>query len=177
MYRRRSLCRIGSRFIDCQHTGSCRVRRRKATGGRSNPQSWDPGHGTARCASHFHRRCERDTISGDVEFPAHRQCRDASHHRTDLPGSWLRATIDLLAGRTVGSLTMSTDSINDEILEIKRALAAKFDNDLARIVADAQSRERNTIALPPRRRKPEQPDAPEAATTPSQAGRSPARPC
>jgi len=50
---------------------------------------------------------------------------------------------------------MSTDAINDEILRIKRALAAKFDNDLARIMADARLRERNAIALPPRRWKPE----------------------
>jgi hypothetical protein len=47
-------------------------------------------------------------------------------------------------------MTMGTDSINDEILRIKHELAAKFDNDLSRIVADAQSRERNTISLPPR---------------------------
>jgi hypothetical protein len=56
---------------------------------------------------------------------------------------------------------MTSDSINDEILEIKRALAATFDNDLARIVADAQSRERNTITLPPRRWKSEPTDAEE----------------
>ena len=54
---------------------------------------------------------------------------------------------------------MSTDSINDEILEIKRALAAEFDNDLARIVEDAKSREHNTITLPPRRWKSELTDA------------------
>jgi hypothetical protein len=60
---------------------------------------------------------------------------------------------------------MSTDSINDEILEIKRALAAKFENDLARIVADARSRERNTITLPPRRWKSEPSDAPKPPTS------------
>jgi len=54
---------------------------------------------------------------------------------------------------------MSADSINDEILRIKRELAARFDNDLARIVADAKSRECNAISLPPRRWKSEQSDA------------------
>jgi len=33
---------------------------------------------------------------------------------------------------------MTNDSINDEILRIKRELAAKFDNDLARIVPDTR---------------------------------------
>ena len=55
---------------------------------------------------------------------------------------------------------MTTDSINDEILRIKHELAGRFDNDLSRIVADAQSRERNTISLPPRQWKSEQSDAP-----------------
>jgi hypothetical protein len=54
---------------------------------------------------------------------------------------------------------MSADSINDEILQIKRDLAAKFDNDLDRIIADARSRERNAISLPPRLYKSEQSDA------------------
>lgn len=45
---------------------------------------------------------------------------------------------------------MITDSINDELLQIKRDLAAKFDNDLERIVADAKSRERGAITMPPR---------------------------
>jgi hypothetical protein len=54
---------------------------------------------------------------------------------------------------------MSADSINDEILRIKRELAARFDNDLHRIIADARSRERNAISLPPRRCKSEQSDA------------------
>jgi hypothetical protein len=45
---------------------------------------------------------------------------------------------------------MGVDSINDEILRIKRELAGRFDNDLARIVADAKSREHNAISLPPR---------------------------
>ena len=45
---------------------------------------------------------------------------------------------------------MPQDSINDEILAIKRRLAAAFDNDLDRIVADIQSRQRNTVRLPPR---------------------------
>ncbi len=56
---------------------------------------------------------------------------------------------------------MSADSINDEILRIKRELAARFDNDLARIVADAKSRECNAISLPPRRWKSELSDATE----------------
>ncbi len=46
---------------------------------------------------------------------------------------------------------MPTDTISTEILRIKRELATKFDNDLDRIVADAKSRERNVINLPPRR--------------------------
>lgn len=45
---------------------------------------------------------------------------------------------------------MTTDSINDEILRIKRELAAQFGNDLEKIVADIKSRERNTITLPAR---------------------------
>ena len=45
---------------------------------------------------------------------------------------------------------MNHDSINEEILRIKRELASKFDNDLARIVADTRSRESNTISMPPR---------------------------
>lgn len=36
---------------------------------------------------------------------------------------------------------MATDSINDEILDIKHQLAGRFNNDMASIVADAQSRE------------------------------------
>jgi hypothetical protein len=53
---------------------------------------------------------------------------------------------------------MTADSINDEILRIKRELAARFDNDLDRIIADAKSRERNALSLPPRRWKSEQSD-------------------
>lgn len=67
---------------------------------------------------------------------------------------------------------MSADSINDEILRIKRELAAKFDNDLARIVADAISRECNAISLPPRRWKPEQCDAVEGRHGPVSDGKS-----
>jgi hypothetical protein len=55
---------------------------------------------------------------------------------------------------------MTTDSINDEILRIKRELAGRFGNDLDLIIADAKSRERNTIRFPPRRWKSEQSDAP-----------------
>jgi hypothetical protein len=46
---------------------------------------------------------------------------------------------------------MTGDSINDEILRIKRELAAQFDNDLERIITDTKSRERNSVTLPPRR--------------------------
>ena len=67
---------------------------------------------------------------------------------------------------------MSADSINDEILRIKRELAARFDNDLARIVADAKSRERNAISLPPRRWKSEQSDAVERRNRPISDGKS-----
>ena len=45
---------------------------------------------------------------------------------------------------------MTTNPINDEILRIKRELAARFDNDLEKIVVDIKSRERNTITLPAR---------------------------
>ncbi len=50
---------------------------------------------------------------------------------------------------------MTTDSINDEILRIKRDLAGRFGNDLDLIIADAKSRERNTVSFPPRRWKSE----------------------
>jgi hypothetical protein len=46
---------------------------------------------------------------------------------------------------------MTSDSINDELLKIKHDLAGRFGNDLERIVADAKSRERGAITLPPRR--------------------------
>ena len=55
---------------------------------------------------------------------------------------------------------MTTDSINDEILRIKRELAGRFGNDLDLIIADAKSHERNTVSFPPRRWKSEQSDAP-----------------
>lgn len=55
---------------------------------------------------------------------------------------------------------MTKDSINEEILRIKRELASKFDNDLARIVADTRSRERDAVSMPRRPWKPEQSDAP-----------------
>lgn len=45
---------------------------------------------------------------------------------------------------------MPRDSINDEILKIKRSLSAAFDNDLDRIVADIRSRQKNVVRLPPR---------------------------
>ena len=50
---------------------------------------------------------------------------------------------------------MTTDPINDEILRIKRELAAQFGNDLEKIVADIKSRERNTITLPARKYDPQ----------------------
>lgn len=47
---------------------------------------------------------------------------------------------------------------NDEILAIKRRLAAKFDNDLHRIAADVRKRQGQSghavISLPPRRCAP-----------------------
>ena len=55
---------------------------------------------------------------------------------------------------------MTTDSINDEILRIKRELAGRFGNDIDLIIADAKSRERNTVSFPPRRWKSELSDAP-----------------
>ena len=55
---------------------------------------------------------------------------------------------------------MTTDSINDEILRIKRELAGRFGNDLDLIIADAKSRERKTVRFPPRRWQSEQSDAP-----------------
>ena len=67
---------------------------------------------------------------------------------------------------------MTTDSINQEILDIKHQLAGRFDNDLARIVADAQSRERDVIKLPARPWKSEQGDAPEPPISPLLDGSS-----
>jgi hypothetical protein len=58
-------------------------------------------------------------------------------------------------------MKMTTDSINEEILRIKRELAGRFSNDLDRIVADTKSRERNAISLPPRPFAPEQREAPQ----------------
>jgi len=55
---------------------------------------------------------------------------------------------------------MLSDSINDEILRIKRELAGRFGNDLDLIIADAKSRERNTVSFPPRRWKSEPSDPP-----------------
>lgn len=68
---------------------------------------------------------------------------------------------------------MTSDSINEEILRIKRALAGRFNNDLDRIVADAKSRERNAISSPPRRSKSEQTDPPERANDRLANGESP----
>jgi hypothetical protein len=55
---------------------------------------------------------------------------------------------------------MRTDSINDEILRIKRELAGRFGNDLDSIIADAILRERNAISLPPRRCQTDAPKPP-----------------
>ncbi|XZE37141.1 hypothetical protein SH501x_002743 [Pirellulaceae bacterium SH501] len=67
---------------------------------------------------------------------------------------------------------MTTDSINDEILRIKRELAARFDNDLDQIIADTKSRERNAVSLPPRRFKSELSDAPKPPVVPVSNGTS-----
>jgi adenylate kinase len=52
-------------------------------------------------------------------------------------------------------MKMTNDLINDEIRAIRRELAAKCDNDLTKIFADARQRELNDghtyITLPPRR--------------------------
>jgi hypothetical protein len=51
-----------------------------------------------------------------------------------------------------------TPDPNDEILSIKRRLAAKFDNDLHRIATDVRQRQgqsgHEVISLPPRRCTP-----------------------
>ena len=57
---------------------------------------------------------------------------------------------------------MTNDSINDEILRIKRELASRFDNDLSRIVADTRTREKNAVSMPKRPWKSEQSDAPKS---------------
>lgn len=67
---------------------------------------------------------------------------------------------------------MATDSINDEILDIKHQLAGRFNNDMASIVADAQSRERNAVKLPPRPWKSETSDAPKPPVSPLLGGTS-----
>ncbi len=70
---------------------------------------------------------------------------------------------------------MTTDSINDEILGIKRELAGRFGNDLDRIIADAKLRERNAVSFPPRRCKSQPSDAHEPpVTTGSNEASSPA---
>lgn len=67
---------------------------------------------------------------------------------------------------------MATDSINDEILRIKRELAGRFGNDLDLIIADAKSREQNAVSFPPRRWKSEQSDAPKPPNKPISNGTS-----
>jgi hypothetical protein len=67
---------------------------------------------------------------------------------------------------------MTADSINNEILRIKRQLAAKFDNDLDRIMADAKTREFDAVSLPPRQWESEQSDAVERRNKPVSNGTS-----
>ena len=58
------------------------------------------------------------------------------------------------------------DSINDEILRIKRELAAIHGNDVDRIAADARSRQGKVVSFPPRPYKPEQNAAPKPSINP-----------
>ena len=58
---------------------------------------------------------------------------------------------------------MPTNSINDEILRIKRQLAGAFGNDIDRIVADARSRQTNVVTRQPRPYEAERSTAPEQA--------------
>jgi hypothetical protein len=55
---------------------------------------------------------------------------------------------------------MISDSINEEILQIKRELAAKHGNDVARIVADARARQGKVVTRAARPYNCEQGDAP-----------------
>jgi hypothetical protein len=64
---------------------------------------------------------------------------------------------------------MYSDSINDQIRDIRRNLSAQFGNDLDLILADVRRREtsdsRNYVSLPPRtcsRKADEQSDAPKS---------------
>jgi len=51
---------------------------------------------------------------------------------------------------------MLSDSVNVEILRIKRQLAATQENDIDRIVADARSRQTNVVSQSPRQYNAEQ---------------------
>jgi hypothetical protein len=42
---------------------------------------------------------------------------------------------------------MPQDSINEEILAIKRSLSAAFDNDISRIAEDIRSREKDVVLM------------------------------
>jgi hypothetical protein len=59
---------------------------------------------------------------------------------------------------------MITDAINDEILRIKRELSSAHGNDVARIAADARSRQASVVSHEPRRIKSEQNSQREAKT-------------
>lgn len=67
---------------------------------------------------------------------------------------------------------MNHDTINEEILRIKRELASKFDNDLARIVADTRTRETNTVSRPPRPWKSEPSNPPKSPNDAASMGAS-----
>lgn len=67
---------------------------------------------------------------------------------------------------------MTNDLINDEILRIKRELAGRFGNDLDLIIADAKSRERNTVSFPPRRWRSEQSNPPKSPNDAASMGAS-----
>ncbi len=59
---------------------------------------------------------------------------------------------------------MITDTINDEILRIKRELSSAHGNDIALIAADARSRQAHVVSHEPRRIKSEQNGQREAKT-------------
>ncbi len=53
-------------------------------------------------------------------------------------------------------MKMIADTINDEILRIKRQLSSVHENDIARIVADARSRQTNVVSHQTRQDQSEQ---------------------
>ena len=85
-----------------------------------------------------------------MEFPPHRERGNKEFDREHLSQRRVYASDDLFARRNAGNVKMTINSVDDEILAIKRSLAAVFDNDLDRIVADIQSRQKNGVRLPPR---------------------------